>query len=48
MLCLDECRVLYSIPRKLGERLAVFVDTLSLHFEMTLLRHASVPATSYL
>ena len=45
MFCLDECRVLYRIPGELRECFAEFVDALSLHLEMTLLRHARVPAT---
>lgn len=46
MSSLDEGGVLHGVPGKLGEGLAELGDTLSLHFEVALLRHGGVPAVT--
>lgn len=44
MFGLDVCGILDDTAGELGEGFAEFVDTLSLHFEMTLLGHRGIPA----
>lgn len=44
MSSLDESWVFDGVPRKLGECLAELDDALSLHLEVTLLGHRSVPS----
>jgi len=43
MSSLNECRVCDRVPRELGEGLTELGDALSLHLEVTLLGHSSVP-----
>lgn len=48
MSCLNESRVFDNIPRELRKGLAELVNSLSLHFEVTLLSHCGIPAKKIL